>query len=343
MVGLFVFSTAPIFATAKGVALHLAPEVVDAKNSQTMALLEAPLNATPSIPTTAPIAIVDNSALTSEGDSGTPFVDAGQSGTGQISVYIVRTGDTLASIAKMFGVSTNTIVWANDLRGNKVSVGDELAILPISGIEHAVAKGDTLQSIAKKYGADIGDILSYNGFTTDTKLSLGQVVIVPDGELSSAPSKPTNSGSGGSSSSVGGSMNSCGLKISNFERLLVNPCSYASYENYYSSPINSGRKTQNLHGYNAVDLAAPSGTAIHAAADGTVIISRNGGYNGGYGMYVVISHPNGTQTLYGHMSKNLVEVGEHVNQGEQIGAVGNTGKSTGAHVHFEIRGARNPF
>jgi murein DD-endopeptidase MepM/ murein hydrolase activator NlpD len=92
-----------------------------------------------------------------------------------------------------------------------------------------------------------------------------------------------------------------------------------------------------------VDLAAPIGTPIMASAEGDVIISKNYGWNGGYGEYVVISHPNGTQTLYAHMSSNLAYQGMHVYKGQVIGFVGSTGKSTGSHLHFEVRGAKNPF
>ena len=90
-------------------------------------------------------------------------------------------------------------------------------------------------------------------------------------------------------------------------------------------------------------MAAPVGTPIRASAGGVVIISRSSGYNGGYGSYVVISHSNGTQTLYAHMNKVQAIQGTTVAQGELIGTVGSTGKSTGPHVHFEVRGAANPF
>ncbi len=289
-----------------------------------MALLEAPKNINPSVSVGRTLAIIDNSALYYEGDSGTAFIDAGKSGTGQISVYVVRKGDSLALIAKMFGVSTNTITWANNLKGGVIKEGDQLVILPVSGIKHTVKKGDTLQYIAKLYKADINDILSYNDVTIDTKLGIGDVIIVPDGEI------VTISISSGSSNQ-------------SKEPLLLNVNNYPTYAGYYQRPINGGRKTQGIHGYNGVDLAAPKGTPIYAAADGRVIIARTSGYNGGYGLYVVISHTNGTQTVYGHMSKVNVSVGQNVVRGQIIGAVGNTGRSTGSHVHFEIRGAKNPF
>ena len=122
--------------------------------------------------------------------------------------------------------------------------------------------------------------------------------------------------------------------------------------NYYSlsapsgeliRPIIGGRKTQGLHGHNGIDLGAPVGTQVLASGDGRVILAKSGGYNGGYGNYVAIAHPNGTQTLYGHLSAIFVVQGQSVAQGETIGKVGSTGRSTGPHLHFEVRGAVNPF
>ena len=102
-------------------------------------------------------------------------------------------------------------------------------------------------------------------------------------------------------------------------------------------------KTQGIHGYNGVDLAGPIGTTVRAAAAGQVIIAKSSGWNGGYGSYVVLKHNNGTQTLYGHLSRVDASVGETVAQAETIGAIGNSGKSTGPHLHFEVRGGKNPF
>ena len=115
-------------------------------------------------------------------------------------------------------------------------------------------------------------------------------------------------------------------------------------DGYYSNPVPGAIITQGIHGWNAVDLGAARGTPIHAAADGTVIVARNNGaWNGGYGNYVVITHDNGTQTLYGHMTHAIVSSGQSVSAGQIIGYVGSTGESTGPHLHFEVRGAANPF
>jgi murein DD-endopeptidase MepM/ murein hydrolase activator NlpD len=108
-------------------------------------------------------------------------------------------------------------------------------------------------------------------------------------------------------------------------------------------PIVGGVRTQGIHGYNAVDLANKIGTPVMAAADGTVTVAKMGGWNSGYGNYVVISHANGTQTLYAHAESLNVTMGQTVSQGDVIAYIGITGKTTGPHVHFEVRGAKNPF
>ncbi len=286
---------------------------------QNMALLEAPSNPDLKSALSPDLTIIDGSALVSEvGVSGT-IADIVNAHPTQISVYTVRAGDTLGQIAKMFNVSVNTIVWSNSLKNGKIKEGDTLVILPVSGINHTVVKGDTLASIAKKYKADKLDIANFNGLQTNEVLAIGSTLIVPDGELVIQQTSSVTTTS----------------KLRN--------AGGPEYKGYYIRPINGGVRTQGLHGYNGVDLANSVGTPIYASASGTVIVAKSGGYNGGYGSYVVISHPNGTQTLYGHASKVLVSPGDIVAQGDTIALLGNSGKSTGPHVHFEIRGAKNPF
>ena len=234
---------------------------------------------------------------------------------------MVREGDSLSQVAEMFGVNINTIVWANNLRSaTAISPGQTLVILPVSGLQYEVKKGDTLAKIAKKYKGDVEEIAIFNGLNTDASLAVGTEIIIPGGEMS------------GSSSSYVGSATA-----------RVTGAGGPTFAGYYTNPVPGSSRTQGLHGYNAVDLGARYGTPIVAAAGGSVIISREGGWNGGYGSYIVISHGNGTQTLYAHNSSNIVGVGQSVVKGQVIGYVGSTGRSTGPHVHFEVRGATNPF
>lgn len=249
----------------------------------------------------------------------------------QIAIYTVREGDTLSSIAKMFDVSVNTIRWANDsvlAGGSKLKVGSDLVILPISGVLYTVKKGDTLQSIANRYKADKDEIVSFNGLSVSGTLAIGDTITIPDGDAAVIAYATTPR------TSVPANKNAPTSKLRGI--------STVAYDDYYTRPID-GVRTQGLHGYNGIDFGAPIGTPIVAAAAGDVIIARSGGWNGGYGTYVVISHANGTQTLYGHMSKIIIESGERVYRGQTIGYSGNTGKSTGPHLHFEVRGAKNPF
>jgi murein DD-endopeptidase MepM/ murein hydrolase activator NlpD len=223
----------------------------------------------------------------------------------------------------MFDVSVNTIVWANNLGSARaIRPGQQLVILPISGVEHRVAKGDTLASIAKKYHSDADEIADFNGIDSLLALEVGATLIVPGGELATPVTTRSS-------------------------RTIKNPYrggSGTALEGYFGNPVPGAVLTQRIHGWNGIDLGAARGTPIYAAADGLVIVSRNNGaWNGGYGNYAVISHPKGTQTLYSHMSRSIVSVGQSVARGQLIGYVGATGQATGAHLHFEVRGAANPF
>lgn len=297
------------------------------QNSQTIPLLSPATNLNPK-PSVGggDIALVGGAALLSEdGPSGTAAdVETALPEATTISVYTVHKGDTIGGIAKMFNVTTNTIRGANDIKDNTIREGDVLVILPITGVRHAIQKGDTLASIAKKYKADEDEIAKYNDLS-DKSLVVGETLIVPDGELAVAPVVRKTS-----TKKVG----------PNLYRGGAGP----DLAGYYTWPVNGGVLTQGLHGYNGIDIGAPSGTGILSAAAGTVLIARGGGaWNGGYGNYIVIQHDNGTQTLYAHASKIYVSAGQRVPQGATIGTVGRTGKATGSHLHFEVRGATNPF
>lgn len=242
-----------------------------------------------------------------------------------VSIYIVRNGDSLSQIADMFGVSVNTILWANDMKkSDKLRVGDTLFILPVSGVKHIVKKGQTLKSIAKLYKVDTATITGFNGISEDSTLSIGDELIIPEAQMPNDDVPST--------------------KSSGTKSVPVYTGALKNLSNYFINPVpDLKRRSQNLHGpgNRGVDLAAPTGTKILASAEGKVLLARTG-YNGGYGNMVIIQHPNGTKTLYGHMYKIATKTGAQVAQGEVIGYVGNTGRSTGPHLHFEVFNAKNP-
>lgn len=298
-------------------------EEIFSTNSQNLALLQAASNYDPN-PSKGggDITIVEGAALLPDSGPLGTIADISEEiiKSDQISIYVVREGDSLSQIAKMFGVSANTIIWANDIKkGGLIHEGQELIILPISGVQHTVVKDDTLKSITEKYKGNLEEILEFNDLEENAVLAIGNLVIIPDGEIG-----VTKYSSKTYTTKVRGSDG-------------------PEYTGYYLRPINGGTRTQGLHGYNGIDLATYSGAPIFAAASGQVIISRSSGWNGGYGKYIVIKHDNGTQTLYSHNSSNIVYSGWQVIKGQIIGYVGSTGKSTGSHVHFEVRGAKNPF
>ncbi len=320
------------------------------QNSQTIALL-SPEN----LPNTGADVLIENDeALKAEtGPLGTQAdVEDYYPNSDIIQLYVIKSGDTIKSIANVFDVTANTIVWANNLKsGQALTPGNTLVILPISGLRYTVKKGDTLASIAKRFKADASDITSFNDVT---ELIVGENIIIPDGEIATpAPIKNSKGkiikkGNSVFSRKFGESFDLSGPKSGDTVMRSKHGektwgFNAPSASGYYIFPVEGGRKTQDLHGFNGIDIGKGLGAPIRAAASGTVIVVRTGGSNGGYGNYIVIAHDNGTQTLYAHNSKNLVSVGDKVDQGQTIALMGHTGHAKGNHVHFEVRGAQNPF
>ncbi len=305
-----------------------------ALNSQTIPLLKGNVAFNPTSVLADETIPVGDDGQTLMPDMAANNTDSTDAGNLQKSTYIVQQGDNISSIADMFDVTVDTVKQANDLTGNTVRVGQTLTILPVSGILYTVQSKDTLQSIANKTKANIDDILVYNDLSLSSKIKQGQQLIIPHG-------KP-------SASDIRTYLSSQKMKVPSFEPILDAVWNWPSYPGFFSCPVPGGRLTQGLHGHNAIDLAAPRGTPIRAAAAGTVIVSKSNiqdGHNGngGYGNFVMVSHSNGSETLYAHMSKPTVSSGEQVSKGETIGYIGMTGLSTGPHTHFEIRKAQNPF
>lgn len=251
----------------------------------------------------------DNSILNNAAPSAVPGKE--------IIQYEVQLGDTPSVIAARFGISTETVLWANGLKdGDFIRPGDQLDILPVTSVKHKVQAGDTLSNIAAKYSVNLEKIAVFNELSSN-ELEAGQILIIPDGEIKTEPKKRYAS------------------------QKLPNLAGYFGYPT-------TGRISQYLHPYNAVDIANACGASIYAAAAGEIIIADSEGWNGGAGQYIKIEHTNGIATLYAHLSQILVQVGQAVQKGQKIGLMGYSGRTIpkgpdGCHLHFSVYGAKNPL
>ncbi len=237
----------------------------------------------------------------------------------KIIEYEVQPGDTVSGIAAKFDIDSDTIRWENNLTSvNDITPGQKLRILPVTGVSHKVARGETIYSIAKKYSTDAQAIVDFpfNTFADNETFALevGQTLIVPDG-------KQPNQVLWSPSLAVSRQTPDAGV---------------VSGTGQFVWP-NSGMITQRFTWYHAgIDIANSGFPPVLAADSGRVILA---GWpdNSGYGNRIILDHGNGFQTLYGHLSKIYVVVGQTVNRGDIIGQEGSTGRSTGPHLHFEIR------
>lgn len=235
----------------------------------------------------------------------------------QVSEYTVKEGDNLSMIAAKFGVSIESVKWANpSIDWKKVKPGVVVKVPPVTGVVYKVKPGDTVYSIAKKFQTDAQGIVDFpmNTFSDDETFALvaGQTLIVPDGimpnEAVTAPS---------------------------IARILTPDAGSVTASGSFVWPA-FGRITQSYRWYHpGTDIANHDGGAILAADSGTVVVS--GWTNTGYGNHVIIDHGNGYQSLYGHLSSIAVVTGQRIGRGSVLGQMGSTGRSTGTHLHFEIR------
>jgi LysM repeat protein len=232
-----------------------------------------------------------------------------------VKQYVIEEGDTVASIAKKFGVDTDTIKWQNNLTGDKIKIGQTLEILPVTGIAHKVAKGDTVYSIAKKYDSSAQAVVDFpfNTFSNDEtfELAIGQVVIVPDGV------KPQE------------------LLIASPRTRQITPDAGSVVASGNFVWPTAGTLSQNFAWYHpGTDIANRAAPNVVAADAG--VVTYAGCLNWGYGCHVRLDHSNGYTTLYAHFREAYVVVGQRVNRGDALGKMGSTGRSTGTHLHFEI-------
>jgi murein DD-endopeptidase MepM/ murein hydrolase activator NlpD len=245
-----------------------------------------------------------------------PHTTRAERETMAIITYTVQPNDNVWSIAQGFGISAETILWANpsvERSPDLLSVGQELIVLPVDGIYHTIEAGDTVDTLAKNFQTPAEKITSFelNGLEEPYILTPGQRIVIPDGR----------------------------------KRIVV--------PNYYpmtrvgrppaGAPTGSGRfawPTQGLltqrywSGHLGIDIGNRTGTPILAADAGYVVLAGRDTF--GYGNQVLIDHGNGYQTRYAHLNTVLVKAGQSVQKNQQIGTMGSTGRSTGPHLHFEV-------
>ena len=276
--------------------------------------------------------------------------------------YKVKKKDTIPAIAKRYGIKQDTILMNNkDALNNKMKVGDTITFPSIDGLYYKLEKNDTLAKIAKKYGISVVDIVDYNNINPK-KLKAGSTIFLKgvtlqkykdvEGRLIAAqqakedkkknknkekeqekekPEKPPK-GTKGSPPPPPPEDNDDGGRSAAYSGAgFAYPVRYAGVSSPFGNRYHPVLKRYILH--TGVDLVAKY-VPLRAAKSGVVTFAGN---MSGYGKIIIIRHDNGYETRYAHLSVISTNVGEHVNQGDLIGKTGNSGRTTGAHLHFEIR------
>jgi murein DD-endopeptidase MepM/ murein hydrolase activator NlpD len=244
-----------------------------------------------------------------------------------LETYTVQSGDTILGIAAKYGLQPETILWANpeiERNPDRISIGDQVKILPLNGVLHVVKAGDTLSSLAAKYKVTTEAIAGYKGNLLNdisAALVVGDEVIVPGGQKQIVAQQIVTSYNG------------------------PVPASAAKGSGAFLWPTGGSITQKYWSGHAAIDIGSWTGAPVKAA-DGGYVVEAGRGWSSGYGNHVVIDHGNGFRTLYAHLNSIFVSPGESVSKGTQLGTVGNTGNSTGPHLHFEVlyQGVRrNPY
>jgi murein DD-endopeptidase MepM/ murein hydrolase activator NlpD len=263
---------------------------------------------------------VSTSILAATDQAASTYTFISEKPRAEIIEYEVKSGDTISSIAQRYGVSVDTVLWENNLASpeTKIKPGQLLKILPATGVSHQVKRGETIYSIAEKYDVSAQAIVDwpYNTFADDETfaLAVGQVLIVPDGVM---PEKKP-------------------VAPRPYYAQITPEAGAVTGTGQFAWPV-GGQITQWYRAWHrGIDIANRSLPGIAAADTGTVILT---GWPApwAYGNRILIDHGNGYQSFYAHLSAIYVSPGDQVSRGEIIGKMGSTGRSTGPHLHFEIR------
>lgn len=228
----------------------------------------------------------------------------------EIYTHTIRSGETLSDIARAYGIDIDTILAANSIPDpNRIRVGETLSIPNVKGVIHTVQRGESLWNIANYYEVSMQTILDANDIDNPNRLQIGQKLVVPGAQALEALRQRE------------AIVSPSGQLLRNF-----------SWPTTGRISSRFGERWGRMH--NGLDIAVPTGTPIRAAAAGTITYA---GSMGTYGILVMIDHGHGVETRYAHLSRVAVRVGQRVARGDVVAYSGNTGNSTGPHLHFEIR------
>ena len=224
------------------------------------------------------------------------------------TTYIVQRGDTISEIAYQFDLNPGTILSMNPINDvRRLLPGTQLYIPDRDGLLHAVQPGDSLSSIAGAYGITVSALADANDIDSPT-LQVGDALFVPGASMDEQDYL---------------------LAIGELFQWPVRNFIFTSGYGMRTHPI-----TGLWHMHTGIDLANRVGTPILAAGSGRVVHVEDQIAN--YGKMIIIDHGNGFKTLYGHLNTFGVVLGEWVTAGERIGTMGNSGRSTGPHLHFSV-------
>jgi len=225
----------------------------------------------------------------------------------QTKSYEVQKGDTLSEIAAANSIDVGTLISFNKIENvRRLRAGSSIMVPDLDGIPYTVKAGDSLEGIASKYKVTLESILDANDLQTAV-IKQGQKLFIPGASISEYDYRKA------------------------MGTLFVYPV-YGHLTSGYGYRNDPFTGVKRMH--YGVDLANQTGTAVKASMEGTV--AAIGNQPNGYGKYVVLKHGQGYQTLYGHMSTIMVRMNQYVYQGQKIGEVGNSGRSTGPHLHFSL-------
>ncbi len=243
-----------------------------------------------------------------------------------IQQYTIQSGDTLSGVAEKFGLTTQSVIWANTLDNpNALKLGTDIKIPPVSGVLHVVKAGDNLASIADRYKVEISDIVGFstNKITDPNALVLSQEIMVPHGVKPIDTLPATRLASTTSPAATTAPAPAQPVPAQPQAGGALQWPTYGPIFTFFSG------------GHRGLDISPPYGTPVYAA-EGGVVVDASTGYNAGYGTTVIVDHGNGLQTQYSHLSAMLVSPGQQVSRGDALGRVGTTGIATGPHLHFEV-------